>query len=360
MKKRMAIMLILCLIVFGGLVGFYFFKQAFMKKIFAKFANPSATVTTAVVKMGDWQPYLQAVGTLHASKTVDLLPQSGGEITGIYFTSGQMVRKGQLLISLDNSSQLAQLHADMAQLKLKQLTYARNLRLFKQKAISSAELDSAKYMLQAQLAAVASDKALLNKLQMRAPFSGKLGISTATVGQYVAPPPAGSKVVTLSAIDPVTVQFEMPQQALPNLHIGQAIELRVDAFPGKVFAGKIDAMNPGVDATSRTLLIQAAVDNRSRQLVPGMFTNIRIMLPVQHNVVNVLQTAIVYSLYGDSVYVVNKDKTVTQRFVTVGQAHGIEMVIKKGLKAGETVVTSGQLKLHNGMKITVNNKVLPN
>jgi len=119
-------------------------------------------------------------------------------------------------------------------------------------------------------------------------------------------------------------------------------------------------MNPGVDATSRTLLIQATVDNHNHQLVPGMFTSIRIMLPVQHNVVNVLQTAIVYSLYGDSVFVVNKDKTVTQRFVTVGQAHGIEMVIKKGLKAGETVVTSGQLKLHNGMKITVNNKVLPN
>jgi membrane fusion protein (multidrug efflux system) len=361
MKKRMAIMLIICLIVFGGVIGFFFFKIAMMKKYMSKFAPPPAAVTTTTVESNVWHPYIEAVGSLKAEQSIEVTPDVGGKIVAIHFKSGQSVEQGAPLVDLDASTQQAQLKADQAQLALNKMDYQRTLTLSKRKAVSASEVDTARAKLEAQQAMVQGDEAALAKMHIVAPFAGRLGIREVSLGQYVAPPPAsGGNIVQLSALDPMLVQFDLPQQDLPKLKMDQKIVVTVDAFPGKTFNGKITSTNADLTEDSRTLLVQAAVDNPARLLVPGMFVNVHVLLPAQKNIIMVPQTAIVYSLYGDSVYVVNKDKTVTQRFVTIGQAQGINVAITKGLQAGEEIVTSGQIKLHNGSAIKVNNSVLPN
>lgn len=360
MKKRMAIMLIVAIIIFGGIVGFYFFKQAMMQKFFSKFSPPPATVTTQKVSSTTWKPYVEAIGSLEAVQTVEISPEIAGKIEKIYFKSGDFVKQGQPLVDLSNSTQIAQYKADQAKLKLNKINYERDLALYKRKAVSQAALDSTIAQLQGSQAAVEGDVATLQKLRITAPFSGKLGIREVSLGQYVAPPPGTGSIVLLSTIDPMLLQFRITQQDLPKIHIGQQVRISVDAYPGKTFTGKITATNAGVTEDSRTILVQAHVPNPDHKLLAGMFVTVRVMLPSVPNVVTVPKTAVVYSLYGNSVYVVNKDKTVKQTFITLGQAEGINIAVEKGLQPGQTVVTSGQLKLHNGAKINVNNKVQPN
>lgn len=360
MKKRMAIMLIIVIIVFGGIVGFYFFKQYMMKKIFSHMKPPAATVTTQVVSTKSWTPYISAIGSLKAMQSIEVTPAIGGSITKIYFRSGEYVSAGTPLVDLDTSTQRAQLSADQAQLRLAKSDHARDLILLKRKAISQSTIDASLQKLQSAQAAVQGDLAVLIKMHIVAPFAGKLGIREVSLGQYIAPPPATGNIVPLSSIDPMLVEFNLPQQDLPKIHLGQKIQLSVDAYPGKTFAGTVTATNAEVTQTSRTILVQAHMTNPQHELVAGMSGLIHIMLPIKKNVVTVPQTAIVYSLYGNSVYVVNKDKTVKQTFVTLGETQGIDIAIDKGLDAGVTVVTAGQLKLHNGAQINVNNSVLPN
>lgn len=361
MKKRMAIMLIIVIIVFGGIVGFYFFKQYMMKKIFSNMKPPAATVTTQVVSTKNWTPYISAVGSLKAMQSINVAPAIAGTITKIYFHSGEYVQAGTPLVDLDTSNQRAQLSADQAQLALAKSNYARDIILLKRKAISQSTIDASLQQLQSAQAAVQGDLATLRKMHIVAPFAGKLGIREVSLGQYIAPPPAtGGNIVPLSSIDPMLVEFSLPQQDLPKVHIGQKIQLTVDAYPGKTFTGNIIATNAEVTQTSRTIIVQAHVSNPRHELVAGMSGLIHILLPIENDVVTVPQTAIVYSLYGNSVYVVNKDKTVKQTFVTLGQTQDINIAIEKGLEPGVTIVTAGQLKLHNGAQIKVNNKVLPN
>ena len=360
MKKRMAIMLIIVIIVFGGIVGFYFFKQYMMKKIFSHMKPPPATVTTQVVSTQDWAPYISAIGSLRAMQSIEVAPSIGGTITNIYFQSGEYVSAGTPLVDLGASTQRAQLSADQAQLQLAKSDHARDLILLKRKAISQSTIDASLQKLQSAQAAVEGDLATLRKMHIVAPFSGKLGIRQVSLGQYIAPPPATGNIVQLSSIDPMLVEFNLPQQDLPKIHLGQKIQLSLDAYPGRTFTGTVAATNAEVTQASRTILIQAHVANPQHDLVAGMSGLVRIMLPVKKDVVTVPQTAIVYSLYGNSVYVVSKDNKVKQVFVTLGQTQGIDIAIEKGLNAGDTIVTAGQLKLHNGSDITVNNSVQPN
>lgn len=363
MKKRMFIMLIICLIVFGGIVGFFFFKISMMKKYMSKFAPPPAVVSTTKATPVDWHPTLTAVGTLVATDSVEIAPQIAGQIIKIYFTSGDYVTKGTPLVDLDTSTEIAQLKADQAQLKQAQLTYARIKKLFKTGAVSPADVDNALATLQAKEAAVEGDRAMIAKMHIVAPFAGKLGIREVSLGQYIAPPPAsGGNIVQITSIDPIFVQFDVPQQTLSALHVGQELNLTVDALPSQKFIGKINAMNASITADSRTLTLQGQVANKTHQLLPGMFVSVAVALPTQKNVLIVPQTAIVSSLYGDSVYMVKHEGTslqVEQVFVTVGQREGINVAILNGLKAGDEVVTSGQLKLHNHAPITINNSVQP-
>lgn len=361
MKKRMAIMLIIVIIVFGGIVGFYFFKQAMMKKIFSQMKPPPATVTTQVVQSSSWTPSLDAIGSLKALQSINVTPSIGGTVTKIYFRSGEYVSAGTPLIDLDTSTQRAQLSADKAQLALAKSNYARDIALYKRKAISQANIDASLQKLQSAQAAVEGDLATLRKMHIVAPFSGKLGIRAISLGEYIAPPPAtGGTIVPLSTIDPMLVQFNLPQQDINKVTIGQKIKVSVDAYPNRSFAGTIVATDAEISNTSRTILVLAHVANPRHELVAGMSVNVKVMLATKHNIITVPQTAIVYSLYGNSVYVVGKNNTVKQTFVTLGEQEGINVVIEKGLSVGQTIVTSGQLKLHNGSEIKVNNKVLPN
>lgn len=360
MKKRMAIMLIIALVVFGGIVGWYFFKQAMIAKYMSKFAMPAVTVTTGKVESVVWSPYITAVGSLKSQMSVEISPEIGGVIKAIHFQSGDYVKKGQPLIDLDNANQVALLQADQAQLKLMEINHARDIRLYKHHAIAAADFDADVAKLQAQQAAVNGDLATLAKMHIVAPFSGKLGIREVSVGQYVAPQGSSNNIVMLTSVDPILVQFNLGQQDLPKIELGQTVEVTLDAYPEKIFIGEISALNAGVDTSSRTILVEATLANAKQELVGGMFATVRVRLPVQQNVLAVPQTAIVYSLYGDSVYVVQADSTVKQTFVTLGQAHGIDIAITKGLAAGDVIVTSGQLKLRNGVKIVVNNSILPN
>jgi membrane fusion protein (multidrug efflux system) len=361
MKKRMAIMLIICIIIFGGIVGFYFFKQAMIKKFLSKFAPPPATVTTSQVATTTWKPYIEAIGSLKAKESIQIAPELAGKITHIYFKSGQYIEKGAPLVDLNTATQQAQLKADIAQLNLAKINHKRDAAVYKKRAISKSNLDSSFSKLEAQQAAVEGDKAMIAKMHLVAPFSGRLGIREVSLGQYIAPPPAtGGNVVQLNSIDPILVQFNMPQQQLAQLHIGQKLRIMVDTYPNTIFTGVITATNGGVTETSRTILVEADVSNPDHKLVPGMFVNVHVLLPPEPNVIIVPQTAVVYSLYGNSVYVVGKDKKVTQTFITIGQTQDINIAVLKGLKPGDVVVTSGQLKLHNGSQIVVNNKLLPN
>jgi len=361
MKKRMAIMIILVIIIFGGIIGFYFFKQALMKKFLSHYSPPPASVTTAQAKAVDWKPYLTAIGTLKAKQSIEVTTEISGKVTHIYFKSGSYVEQGTPLVDLDSSTQQAQLKADEAQLRLAQINYQRDKALYSKRAVSRAALDSSLSSLQSAQANVEGDRATLAKTHIVAPFSGKLGLREVSIGQYIAPPPAsGGNIVPLTSVDPILVQFSLPQQDLSKLQVGQKIDVSVDTFPKKTFVGTITATNAGVTEASRTILVEAQIANPKHQLISGMFVNVNVLLPLEQHVVIVPQTAIVYSLYGDAIYVVNKDKTVTQKFVTLGQTRGIDVAIEKGLQAGSEIVTSGQLKLHNGSKIEVNNKILPN
>ncbi len=361
MKKRMLMMLIPVVIVFGGIMAFYFFKQAMMKKYLSHFTPPPATVTTTKVKTVTWHPYLTAVGTLEAQQSIEVIAETAGKVTHIYFKSGDYVEKGAPLVDLDAATEQAQLKGDQATLNLAELDYQRSKQLYVDHAVSDANVDQKLSTLQSAQAKVEGDMIAIANTRIKAPFAGKLGMRQVSVGAYIAPPPAtNGDIVALRSVDPMLVQFSLPQQDLPKLYLGQPIQLMLDALPNKIFTGKLTAMNAEVTQTSRTILAQAKVANPQHQLLPGMFVNVKVLLPTQQQVVVVPQTAIVYSLYGNSVYVVNQDHTVTQTFITLGQTQGIDVVIEKGLKAGSEIVTSGQLKLHNGSPIVVNNKVLPN
>jgi membrane fusion protein (multidrug efflux system) len=359
MKKRMLIMLVACLVIFGGIVGFYFFKQAMIAKVFANFSSPQQTVSTTKVKATSWQPYISAVGNLKAQQSVNIMPEIAGKVVKIYFKSGAFVGKGARLLDLSDSTEQAQLKADRAQLRLAEITYHRNMKLLQRKAVSRSDIDTSFANLQAKEAAVEGDMSMIRKKKIVTPFAGKLGIRQVSLGEYLAPG-STTAIVTLSSVDPVRVQFELPQQDYPKLHAGQKVNVTVDAYPDKTFSGAIAATNAGISQDSRTILVQALVANKQRLLLPGMFVNVRISLPVKKNMLFVPQTAVTYSLYGNSIFVVNDKSIVSQRFVTLGQTEGINVLIEKGLKAGETIVTSGQLKIRNGDAIKVNNTVLPN
>lgn len=359
MKKRMIIMLIVVTMVFGAVVAWYFVKQAMIAKFMSKFSPPPATVTTTTVQAADWQPTLTAIGSLTAKNSVNLTPEIAGVVTHIYFTSGQMVQAGQPLVDLDTANQIAQLKADVAQLELAKSDYQRNLALYKRHNLSQADLQTSLSKWQGADASVEGDIATLKKMHIVAPFSGKIGISTLSVGQYIAPG-GNSVIATLNSVDPILLDFMLSQQNLSQLYVGQTVQFTVDAYPGKTFTGKVTAIDSDVSENSRMVKVEAEVPNTDQKLLPGMFVNINVLLPIKKQVLTIPQTAVAYSLYGDSVFVVNKDDTVTQRFVTLGATQGINIAVDKGLQMGDIIVSSGQLKLQNGNKIVVNNSVQPN
>ncbi|CEK11348.1 efflux RND transporter periplasmic adaptor subunit [Legionella hackeliae] len=401
MKKRMTIMLIALGVVFGGIVAFNLFKSFMIKRFFASYEPPAVSVSSVTAIKKNWEPRIAAVGNFVAINGVDVNAQIAGNIVKIHFESGQYLEKDQPLVDIDDSVDQATLKFNKADLALKELNYKRQADLFKRGATPSSNVDEALANLQQAQANVERTEAEIKQKHITAPFSGQLGIRQVNLGQYITP--GQTSVVTLQSMDPLFLEFYLPEQMLKRLHINQQIQFNVEGAPDKVFTGKITAINAKVDTNTHNVLVQATVPNCSASelsknntkkskdnqpilikcdsnlnaknhvtkftFIPGMFASISVEQPPIPDTVVLPSTAISYSLYGNSVFVIEKDEhgkkdsqgqeilRVRRVFVSTGEQDGNYTVIKKGIKPGQQVVSSGELKLQNGTRVVINNSV---
>jgi membrane fusion protein, multidrug efflux system len=364
--KRMIVMLVIVGLVLGAIFVFEgIVVPKIMKGVIASQANPPQTVSDTVAQAQDWQPQLAAIGSLRAVRGADLSAQVGGIVSAIHFDSGADVQEGVVLVELLSADDRAKLDSLKAQAELARITYERDQRQFQAQAISKQVLDTDAQTLKADLAQVAEQQATVDYKTIKAPFAGHLGIRQVDVGQYLAP---GTTIVTLQALDPIYVDFNLPQQALAQIAVGQSVNVTVDTFPGMKFPGKISAINSKVDLSSRNVQVRATLDNHDHKLLPGMFASVAIDVGAKHSYITLPQTAITYNPYGNTVYIVdNKGKddkgqdqlVARQVFVTTGDVRGDQVAVIKGVNAGDTVVTGGQIKLRNGSPLKISNSVQP-
>ena len=364
MTKRMIIMLAAVGVLFGGLFGFKAFLGGAIRKSISAQGIPPQTVSTAKAQFTEWQGEFQAVGTLRAVRGADLAPELPGLITAIHFQSGQEVAEGAPLVQLNNESDVAKLQSLMAAVELAETIYDRDQKQLAIQAVSQAVVDADAATLKSAKAQVAEQRALVAKKLVRAPFAGRLGIRAVDVGQYVN---AGTKLVTLQALDPVYVDFFAPQKSLGRIALGQKIVLRTDAFQGQQFPGEVSSIDPKVDPATRNVQVRATVRNPKRSLLPGMFATVVLASGGPQRFLTLPQTAVSYNPFGDTVFVVEEGKgkddkvalVAQQKFVTTGEARGDQVAILSGIKEGDTVVTAGQIKLRSGFPVIVNNAIQP-
>lgn len=310
---------------------------------------PPVVVNVVMAKQVAWQPEIESTGTLIADQGVNVAPDISGRITAIYFKSGQYVKAGTPLVQIYPNILKAQLAANDASLTLSKLTFERDSKLFKKKAVSRSEYDTSAAGLKQSKAAVAEVQAKLNQTLVRAPFSGYLGIRSVNLGDYVS---AGTSIVNLQDVNPMYIDFNVPEVFISKMKVGQKIEVGGDAYGNKVFIGKISAIDSIVNPKTRTLTIRAQIPNKNRTLMPGAFMEVSIYLGKPQQVVSIPQTAIVYSAAGDYVYrVVNKKAVKT--LVTIGQRGVANIIVLKGLKPNDVVVTAGEQKLYQGAFVIV-------
>ena len=365
MLKRMVIMLVAVALTFGAVFGFLAFKARMISQIMAAQSNPPQAVSTAVVGLAAWQPRLEAVGSARAVNGANLSSQISGIVSAIHFESGADVKQGSPLVDLIAEDDIAHLEALKATTELARLTYERDQRLVRTKAISEQTVDSDKWTLKNDEAQVAQQQALVDYKSIKAPFSGRLGIRQVDLGQFLA---AGTMVVTLQQLDPIYVDFFLPEQALAQIKVGQHVAAKIDAYPGHAFDGAISAINSLVDIATRNVQIRATFNNPDSRLLPGMFATVEIDVGSAQRLVTLPQTAIAYNSYGNIVFLVEEKGTdaagkprlvARQTFVTTGETRGDQVSILNGVKEGDTVVTAGQMKLRNDSPIVVNNAVQP-
>jgi membrane fusion protein (multidrug efflux system) len=305
---------------------------------------------------------MSAVGSVVAINGANLSSEVSGIVDTISFESGDSVTQGQTLLTLRTNNDpavLAQLQATAA---VDQVTYNRDLRQFRADAVSAAQVDTDRATWLAAQAQVQGQLADMAEKVVRAPFAGTLGIRQVNLGQYLA---AGTEIVSLQQLDPLFVDFYLPQQALAQIRTGQPVTAAIDAFPGKAFPGTITAIDSTVDTSSRTIQVRATIQNPSLTIRPGMFATVTIDVGKPATLVTLPQTAITYNPYGDTVYILHDGQDhdgkpaliAQQSFVQVGDTRGDQVAILKGVAKGDRVVTAGQLKLHNGATVIVNNAV---
>ena len=353
-------MLILLGLLFGAIFGFQIFKSKMIKEHMSKNTAPPVTVSAMQAKYDKWQPTIKSTGTLRAYRGVDVTTEIAGLVRKIYFRSGMRVKEGDNLLQLNDDAEIAQLNSLKATEQLSKTTYERDKAQFKIKAISKAVLDTDQSNLQNIQAQVKQQMAIIAKKNIRAPFSGKLGISIINPGQYLNP---GDKIVTLQTLDPVFVDFYIPQQLFNNIKIGQTIQLTSDSQSGKIFKGKITTIDPKVDVATRNIHVEASFSNKQQNLLPGMFVKIEIISGKKVEFLTLPQTAISFNPYGEMAFVVKKDPSgmniATEVPITAGERRGDQIAILKGIEANDLIITSGQLKLKNGMKVVINNEIEP-
>lgn len=363
MLRNFAIVACIILLVIGGLAGT---KFAQIRKLMAGAAAtppPTESVSTVVAHEEQWQDTLTAIGSITAAQGVTVTTDLASIVREIAFESGAVVPKDALLIRLDTSSEQAQLRAAEAQVELAKLNLERERSLRLEKMNSQADLDNAEATLKQNQANGDAIRATIEKKTIRAPFAGQLGIRQVNLGQYLD---AGKPIVSLQSLSPVYAEFSLPQQDLARLKTGMTVRVTIDSYSGRQFEGKLTAMNPDLDASTRSILVQATFANTETLLRPGMFARIDVLMPEQEKALVIPRTAVLSAPFGDSVYVVeagsatNKPSLVVrQQFVRLGHARGDFVSVETGLKPGERIVSAGVLKLRNGMGVVENNELAP-
>ncbi len=326
---------------------------------------PPQTVSSAEVREENWAPVLSAIGSVSAVQGAIIAAELGGVVSDIKFENGGVAKKGDVIMKLDASQEEALLRSAEAEAELARTDLERTQGLASQKVVSKAELDAAESKFRRLTAIVDQMRSSIRKKTLVAPFDGQLGIRQVNVGQMINP---GQQVVALTSLDPVYVDFALPQQHLGKLSPGLEVRVTTDALPGRVFPGKLTAVNSMVDTATRNVSVQATLENPDHALRPGMFAKAEVVLPEKSPALIIPGSAVSYAPFGDSVFVIEKKKdektgkesqAIRQQFVRVGESRGDFVSITQGLKAGEIVVSTGVFKLRNGMAVTINNELAP-
>lgn len=372
-SKRMFWMLLAALLIFGGIFAVKGFMNAGMNQFFDNMPQPSVAVTAYAAKSESWTDAQEAVGTFVAINGTDVTTESGGVVRELSFKAGQPVKAGTVLAQLNTANELAVLKALEASARLAAVQRDRWRELGRDKLVSQAEVEQRSTDAASTQANAEAQRALIAQKTIRAPFDGVLGLRKVNLGQYLNP---GDPIVSLQSLDPIYLDFALPEQRMDQIVEGRVVRATVDALPGQVFEGRISAVEPQVDTNTRNFKVQATVPNPEGKLKPGSFAHVDFDTGNARQVVVIPQTAVSFNPYGNSVYVITqapaaKDaKTedgkpagptlvVKQRFVKTGTTRGDLVAVTEGLKPGERVVTSGLLKLRNDAVVTINNKVQP-
>ena len=364
MKKKVFLAFVGLLVLVGVLGGIKFLQ---IKRMTSKgnFAPPPATVTTAAVESASWESRLTAVGSLEAVQGVTVTAEVKGKVIRVAFDPGAKVQSGDLLVQQDISSETAQLRSDEATLALKKANHDRAKELRAEKVVTQAAYEQAQAEFKQAQAAIENIRSVIAKKTIRAPFAGRLGIRLINLGQNLE---GGEPIVSLQAMDPIFVNFSLPQSQIAQIQLGLAVRITTDTLPGDVIDGRITAINPQVEADTRNLRIQATVDNREERLRPGMFVNVDIVLPEQDDVLAIPTTAVLYAPYSDSVFIVEKTPAakdgkdglvLRQQFVRLGFQRGDYITVLSGLQKGEKIVSTGVFKYRNGQNVVVDNTLAP-
>ena len=406
-NKRLKKMLIALLIVFGGIIGFNLFKQFMIYRFFSHYEPAPVTISAVNAIKRAWRPEIDAVGHFTASHGVEVNAQVSGNVVKIHFESGQYIEADKPLIDIDDTVEQAMLKFYQAQLTLQELNYQRMLNLYKRNAASVSTVDEAKATLDQAQSNVEKTEAQIHFKHITAPFSGRLGIRQANLGQYISP--GQTPIVTLQAQDPLYLEFSLPEQLTKRLFVGQSLKFQVEGFAKVSFAAKINAINSRIDPKTHTIQVQATLANcptaalqnpkqsplitfkedpETHQtlvscstevnqknhlidfiFIPGMFASIQVEEPATEKVIVLPSTAISYSLYGNSVFVIEKDKDgkkdendhdvlrARRIFISTGEQQGNDTLITQGIKEGQLVASSGELKLQNDTRVTIDNSI---
>ena len=365
MKKRILLSLLGLLLVIGilvGIKGLQIFKMVGKKD---SFIPSPETVTTAQAHPESWETTLPAVGSLEAVQGVTVAAELPGKVVRLDFTPGAWAKAGTLLLQQDTSSEEAQLQAAEASTTLAKANFERLRQLIETNAVSQAAYDDGEAKYKQAIAQADTIRATIAKKTIRAPFSGRLGIRMVNLGQILK---EGEPIVSLQALDPIFINFMLPQQELARIQPGFPVRITSDALPGQTVAGKITAINPQADNATRNVRVQATATNKEERLRPGMFASVAVALPGKNQVLAIPATAVLYAPYGDSVFVVEEQKNektgkpgqaVRQQFVRLGEKRGDFVAVTSGLEAEATVVSTGVFKLRNGQAVVVDNALNP-
>ncbi|MFA5678961.1 MAG: efflux RND transporter periplasmic adaptor subunit [Pseudomonas sp.] len=362
MLRKLVLMLLIFILAVAALGAWKFWSIKQQIAIFTA-PKPPIQISASVAETHEWQSRLPAIGSLTARQGVELTAEIAGTVDKVLFESGQHVEAGQQLLVMNDQVERASLATAEAQVELARLDFTRQQNLLQRQSISQAQFDQASSTLRQAQARASESRAILQKKTITAPFAGRLGIIQVDPGDYLSP---GSLIATLQDLSSLYVDFSLAEQHYPQLSTGQQVELTVAAFPDQHFTGEITAINPRVEASTRTLLVRARVSNPEEQLLPGMFAELDVLMPDVQQRVIVPETAITFSLYGHSVYVVEPVENqqpaegeqalqVKRRFVTTGERRAGQVVVLQGLEEGEQVVSAGQLKLNDGATVVINN-----